>query len=204
MYSLFSLISLVIDEKRGISMLSNLFAGSIHADDNKAMLSTYLRTLKSEPSKLAKVLAALLIPAAALGWWYYSVAMSVDAVVPLNSTNSRTSDLPALEQQSSAEAITDSSSSSTTTPLSNSSENIDVNISGNNSPQTSVRIDGQSVPVPADGSTHQVIQNDNGKTTVDINVNSNSSGTSSTRSSTKINLKSSSSSDVDIRSKEVQ
>jgi hypothetical protein len=184
-------------------MLSNLFASSIRADDNNAMLSTYLRTLKSEPSKLAKVLAALLIPAAALGWWYYSVAMSVDAVVPLNSTSSRTSDLPALEQQSSVEAVTDSSSSSTTTPLSNSSENIDVNISGN-SPQTSVRIDGQSVPVPAEGSTHQVIQNDNGKTTVDINVNSNSSGTSSTRSSTKINLKSSSSSDVDIRSKEVQ
>lgn len=202
MYSLFSLISLVIDEKRGISMLSNLFAGSIRADDNKAMLSTYLRTLKSEPSKLAKVLAALLIPAAALGWWYYSVAMSVDAVVPLNSTSSRTSDLPALEQQSSVESATDSSSS-TATPLSSSSENIDVNISGN-SPQTSVRIDGQSVPVPTDGSTHQVIQNDNGKTTVDINVNSNSSGTSSTRSSTKINLKSSSSSDVDIRSKEVQ
>jgi hypothetical protein len=193
----------VIDEKRGLNMLRNTSADSIIADNNTNSLSLYLRNLKDSPSKIVKLLAILTIPSAALGWWYYSLAMSVGAVTPLRPVAELSSpqDTPISEPQNITETPVDESASSSS---STSTDQIDLKINSNSSQTGVVEVDGQSIPVPSDGSTHQVIQNDNGKTTIDINVDSDTSGTSKTRSSTNINLRSSSSTDLDIDSKETR
>jgi cytoskeletal protein RodZ len=184
-------------------MLRNLSAGSISTDRSWIALYAYLRSLKEKPARMAAAIAALIIPGAALGWWYYSFAMSLGAVTPLRPAVD-SSDLQVPDPQSSPEAVSDSST--TTTPTS-SPDQADVNInssSNTNSSQTNVEVNGQQVVVPENGSTHQVIESENGKTTVDINVNSNTSGSSESRSSTNVKMRSSSNSDLNIKTKEVQ
>ncbi|MDB5187073.1 MAG: hypothetical protein JWM07_545 [Candidatus Saccharibacteria bacterium] len=187
-------------------MLSNLSAGSFIAEDTTVNFSTYLRSLKENPIKIVRLLAILIVPSAALGWWYYSLAMSVGAVAPLGSATTIQSSQDTLI--SAPENISESSEGNTSESSSSvSSDRIDVKINSNSSSSSqtgAVEVDGQSIPIPSDGSTHQIIQNDNGKTTIDINVDSDTTGTSKSRSSTNINLDSSSSMDVDIDSKEVQ
>ena len=186
-------------------MLRNLFADNVVADNNKNNAIAYLRTLKESPTKIARLLAILIIPSAALAWWYYSLAMSVGAVTPLRPAAdlSSSEEVFISEPHNVPEAPADDSKESGSSSSSSSSistDQIDLKINSNSSQTGVVEVDGQSIPVPTDGSTHQVIQNENGKTTVDINVESDSSGTSKSRSSTNINLRSSSSSDVDIES----
>lgn len=179
-------------------MLGNSSASSI-ITDARAALATYLRTLKEHPNRLVSLLAVLIISAAALGWWFYSFAMSLDAVKPLQPA-ADSSELQVSDPQKTPEAVTDSQATA-----GSSSEKADGNSSTNiHSSEINVEIDGQTIPVPENGSTHQVIQNDNGKTTVDISVDSDTSGSNKTRTSTDIRMKSSSSSDIDIKSKEVQ
>jgi cytoskeletal protein RodZ len=184
----------VIDEKRRLEMLRDLSAGNVNANSMTGFLATYLHSLKEKPFRVVSLLAIFLIPIAALAWWYYSVVMSVSAVLPMQTANDASGAELTPESQSSLESPSQISSSS--------SENIDVNIK-NDSSNTSVEVDGQPVKVPEEGSSHQVIEDKDGKTTVDIQVDSNTSGTNRTRSSTNINLRSSSNSDVHINSKEV-
>lgn len=180
-------------------MLRNLFADNVITENNKSNLLAYLHTLKENPSKIARLLAILIIPSAALGWWYYSLAMSVGSVTSLQPVSELSSSEEVLisEPQNVPEVPADDSEKSGSSS-SISTDQIDLKINSNSSPAGVVEVDGQSIPVPTDGSTHQVIQNENGKTTVDINVESDTSGTSKSRSSTNINLRSSSSTDLDI------
>lgn len=182
-------------------MLRNFSANNFIAHDNKVTFASYLRALKDNPAKLASLLAIFMIPTLALGWWYYSVAMSVDAVAPLNTYDTSSDGSISSDPANISDIAPGSTSSSDTT------EKIDMQIhssTSNNSQTGFVEVNGQSIPIPADGSTHQVIQNDNSQTTVDINVDSDTSGTSTSRSSTNINLKSSSDTDVDIKSEEIR
>ncbi len=71
--------------------------------------------------------------------------------------------------------------------------------------KTSVRINGEQMPVPQTGTTHKVIQDDNGTTTIDISVDSSTVGgtstnSSTTNSSTNIQLNSTSEIDSSIES----
>lgn len=175
-------------------MLRNLFADNVIAENNKSNLLAYLHTLKEHPSKIARLLAILIIPSAALGWWYYSLAMSIGSVTPLQTTSESSEEIILSEPQNISEIQPDESTSSSSA----STDQIDLKINNSSSQTGVVEVDGQSIPIPADGSTHQIIQNENGKTTVDINVESDTSGTSKSRSSTNINLRSSSSTDLDI------
>lgn len=185
-------------------MLRNLFAGSVNADTEKNIFLSFLQKLPTEPSKLAAMLSVFVIPISALGWWCYSVVLSVGAMAPLQSASGSSSGVTV--PQSSVNSDTSSSAADIAPSLpssSNNSESLNVDIS-NNSSQTTVTVDGQTVPVPDQGTTHKVIQNDNGQTTVDISIDSDTTGRTTSRSSTDINLRSSSSSDVEVRNKEVR
>lgn len=168
-------------------------------------LYAYLRSLREKPARMAAAIATLVIPGAALGWWYYSFAMSLGAVSPLRPAV-ESSDLQVPDPQPSPAPVSDTQT--TTAPVS-STDQADVNINSNsssntNSSQTSVEVNGQQIAVPDNGSTHQVIESENGKTTVDINVDSNTSGSSESRSSTSVKMRSSSNSDLNVKTKEVQ
>jgi hypothetical protein len=181
-------------------MLRNLSAGNITANNMTGLLATYLHSLKEKPFRLVSLLAIFIIPIAALVWWYYTVAMSLGAVLPLQTASETSGADLTPDAQSSLNAVTDTPETSSRAS-SNTSENMDVNIS-NDSTNTNIEIDGESVTVPENGSSHQVIENEDGKTTVDIQVDSNTSGTNRNRSSTNINLRSSSSADVNIKNRE--
>lgn len=187
-------------------MLRNLFAASADTDTDKHSLVSSLHALPLEPSKLAGMLAVFIVPISALGWWCYSVVMSVGAMAPLQSASESSSKVSI--PSSSINSDTSLNAADVTSSMSNPSDNsssLDVDIhSSNNSSQTTVKVDGQTVPIADQGTTHKVIQNDNGQTTVDITIDSDTTGRATSRSSTDINLRSSSSSDVDIRSKEIR
>jgi hypothetical protein len=188
-------------------MLRNLSDGSITDRDNTISFSSYLHDFKTNPLKIIRLLAIIVIPSIALGGWYYSLAMSVGAVNPLRSVGDVSEDTFVPETKNRPLTTTDESVSNPLSPSDSSSvsrERIDLKIDSSSTPKGAVEVNGESVPVPADGSTHRVIENENSKTTVDINVDSDTSGTSNVRSSTNINLRSSSSTDVDIKSKEGQ
>lgn len=182
-------------------MLSNLSASSTDTNSNTGFLATYLHAVKEKPFRLVSLLAIFVIPSAVLAWWYYSVAMSVGAVLPMQTAN----ETPGVEfaPESQGASVESIAGASEVQPQASSSasENVDINITSD-STSTNVEVDGQTVTVPDSGTSHQVIENDDGKTTVDIQVDSNTSGTNRTRSSTNIDLRSSSSSDVNIKSKE--
>jgi hypothetical protein len=179
-------------------MLRNLFASNYIATESRQNLHTYLHTLKENPLHIAILLAIFLLPVIALGWWYYSFAMSLNAVVPMQPINEATEVVaPDVSAPTDAAAELPVSADPAAT------NEFNATISNNDS-QSTVEVNGQSIPVPENGSTHQVIEDDNGKTTVDISVDSNTSGsgTIKSRSSTNINFDSSSRSKVEIKSKE--
>jgi hypothetical protein len=136
------------------------------------------------------VLAALafsIIPAAVFGLSHEgggtqsSVPTRTSVTTPNVTTETQTSSTP---------------SSSTNQSTTSTSLQATTNVPGDGSaPQTSVKINGESVPVPSNGEVHRVIQDDNGTTTLNMSVKS---GTSSNRShsSSSININSSSNASI--------
>ena len=189
-------------------MLSNLFASNTNTTTpHVSALVTYLQSLRDNPSSIAKLLVLLLVAILALGFWIYSIVMSTDAVTSLRSITGSSEAVTSPSQDVAEPDIAAPATVPGVSADSSSSDNIDLKINSNtsnNSTQTDVQVDGQSIPIPSDGSTHQVIEDENGKTTIDINVDSDNSGSSRVRSSTNVNLRSSSSVDVDIENKETQ
>jgi hypothetical protein len=173
----------------------------LHVTNNdKFTFSGYLNAIKHSPSRLTALLAAGAIPVAALAWWYYSFAMSVGAFGPLRLVNETPNSTTPVAQQQTAQTTLDTSSVSPSSSAS-SDDNLNVNISSSNSStNSSVEVNGQSVPVPDQGSTHQVINDANGRTTVDISVDSNTSGSGTSRSTTRLDVNSSARSKVKIDS----
>ena len=182
-------------------MLRNLFVGNMNADLNKHTLVSYFQALRMQPAKLAGMLAMFIVPIGALGWWCYSFVLSVGAMEPLQSTAGASSEVSLPESSPSSDASVNVDAVTSSLPESSGTVDVDVN---SNSSQTTVKIDGQTVPLTDQGTIHQVIQNDNSQTTVDVNIDSDTTGTTKSRSSTNINLHSSSSADVDIRTKEIR
>lgn len=182
-------------------MLRNLFAGSSNLATFKSILTSYLQAHAIPPSKLASMLAVFIVPVSALGWWCYSVVLSVGAMAPLQSASGSSSTISVSE--SSINADTSVNAANVTSSFSGVSDTADVD-SRNDSSQTTVEINGQPVPVAQEGATRKVFQHDNGQTTVDITIDSDSTGRTTSRSSTDINVRSSSRSDVDIRSQETR
>lgn len=121
--------------------------------------------------------------------WYY-----VNATQPTSRATSEN-----LQQAApSIPASTRNDSSTSSTNVQSIIQNDDTSAS---SPiKTSVNINGRQVPVPQTGTTHKVIQDDNGTTTVDISVDNNSAGSTSNNSSTNIQFNSTSEIDSDIES----
>ncbi len=179
--------------------MSNRFYSSNDQSTRRVTsLREYLRNLTHSPLTLASLLAILIIPIAFLVWWYYSVAMALGSVTSLQSDTATAGDMtPAPQAISPIESALPQDSESTT------STDINTTIqSDNNGIDATVRVNDQPVAVPESGSTHQVIEDANGTTSVDISVGSNSSGTSKSRSSINIDLDSSSRSQVDITQNE--
>jgi len=181
---------------RDLSIINNRFT------ERRLAFSRYLQSIKRSPLRLTAALAAGALPIAALAWWYYSFVMSVGAFGPLQLvTDTPEVTTPVAEQQAAESSIDATASASS----SESNGQVDVNISSsNNSTQSSVNLNGQSVAVPDQGSTHQVIEDANGRTTVDISVDSSTTGSSKTRSSTNLDVDSSTRSkvNIDVKSKE--
>lgn len=51
-----------------------------------------------------------------------------------------------------------------------------------------IKVNGQSIPLPANGSLHETLQDSNSTTKLDVSIDSHSSGSTSIDSSTSINL----------------
>lgn len=188
-------------------MLRNLFASRAIADSSSNVLTSYLQTHGLHPTKLAGMVAILIVPISALGWWCYSVVLSVGAMAPLQSASGSSSTISVSEiSKSSTDSETNVNAAdilSSSANESQTSSSVEVQTSNDQS-QTTVEVNGQPVPISQEGTTHKVIQDENGQTTVDVSIDSDTSGRTTSRSSTDIKLRSSSSSDVDIRSKEIR
>lgn len=55
-------------------------------------------------------------------------------------------------------------------------------------PKADIKVNGQPIPLPASGSLHEIFQDSNGTTKLDVSIDSQSSGSTSIDSSTSINL----------------
>lgn len=67
--------------------------------------------------------------------------------------------------------------------------------------QTELNVNNQSIPIPANGTVHEVVRSsDGGTTSVNVSSNSTSEGSGTTKSKTKIKVKSSTSTDMDFSS----
>lgn len=148
---------------------------------SKAIFASYPATATTQHFSKARLLALFMLPTTAVMWWYYSVAMSVAAMMPqLSATTS--ADAITIEPQAVSELLSDVSTHSPST----------LHTTVNSSPDTAdVRINGQAIPVPDNGEVHKTIKDDNGQTKVDISVQSNTSGSRESRSSTSFRLESS-------------
>lgn len=182
-------------------MLRNLFVGTMNTDLNKRTLSSYIQTLRMEPSKIASMLAIFIVPVTALGWWCYSFVLSVGAMEPLQSAAGASSTISPSTSNIPSTSSLNINPTTSSLPFSPEPESTNAQVNDTSS-QTTVKIDGQTVPIANPGTTHKVIHNDNGQTTVDVKIDSDTTGTTKSRSSTNINVRSSSSADVDIQSKE--
>ena len=118
--------------------------------------------------------------------WYYA-----NATQPLSRARSESI-------QQTVPSVPASVRNDTSTSNSNVQSTIESN---DNSPiKTRVSLNGQQVPVPQTGTTHRVIQDNNGTTTVDISIDNNSSGSTSNNSSTNVQLNSTSEIDSSVES----
>lgn len=128
----------------------------------------------------------LLLPATAYAWWLHN---PVASSVTVNEQDSNTSPLK-LHQTAPADIKTqthiDSDSSNATSADSSQQATPDVH----NDTRAQLHVNGHAVPLPSHGSVHKVVNNGNGKTTVDISVNSKSTGDSQSNTSMNIDLNS--------------
>lgn len=134
---------------------------------------------------------SLLLPAVAYAWWRHNpVASSLTS----NNQSSSTANLK-LSQPAPAKIDTHFESSNTASGDTSQKTNSD-----NGATHAQLHVNGQSVPLPSQGTVHKEITSKDGKTTVDISVNSNSSGTSQSTTSTNIELNSSTNSSTESSS----
>ncbi len=146
-------------------------------------LQSFAYTHMTKPRTTARYLALFIVPTTAVAWWYYSVAMSVAGMAPLQTveTNSKSSFiepqiLPELLEREAASHSVDTST-----------------VIQTEAGETNVTINGQNVPVPSEGTTQGVIEHDDGQTKVNISVESETSGSSESESSSSFHLNSSTS-----------
>lgn len=167
-------------------MMRNLFASDDSSTNGKNTLRSYLDSLRHKPLRAAGVAALAIVPAAALVGWYYSFAMSVANISPQNATTDASLEVTTSESIKPLEVSEgDIDEVAPTQPPSSQSTPDETTAT------TDVQVNGQSIPVPDEGSVHRVIKNKDGETTVDISVKSDTSGTSRSHSSTNIQMNSS-------------
>lgn len=173
-------------------MVGNFFAGN-HYVDLKDRVASLVVTHPSRSFILAALLALLLAPGAALAWHLQTAgsgAATTNAFPKQSSTS--TFDSKQFEAATPVEPTGAGSASQESVQF-----NANVHTSGDG--QASVQVNGQSVPVPENGSTHTTV-NTNGTTQVDVDVTSGTQNTQSSASSTYINLYTSSESAVSSES----
>ena len=112
-------------------------------------------------------------------WFYVSAARQQAQSVPTQSLQNLQSVLKPLQAQ-------------INTPIDTTIQSV-TQSDGAGLTRTTVQVGEQQIQAPQTGSLHQVIQDPNGTTTVDISASNNSSGTSSASSATNVNLHSESS-----------
>ncbi len=134
-------------------------------------------------------LALFLIPATTYGWW------NNDSLVPNLQPQGGVgqSGVPTLLKDASINADVTVNQANIPTAI---SEPQGAKM-GKPSVQAQVRVNGQSMSIPENGSIHKEINNENSKTTVDISVDSSSSGSSQSNSSMNIDFNSVTQSSVD-------
>ena len=143
-------------------------------------------------TKILWVIATLilfLIPATALGWW--NGDSSTPTLVPQRGVGQSGVPTPLKDATGNINLTTSqvSVSSAISEPHNAKTANAPA--------KAQVNINGQSIPVPQNGSIHKEINNADGKTTVDISIDSSSSGSSKSNSSMNIDLNSTTSSSID-------
>lgn len=123
--------------------------------------------------------------ASTLGW-YSSSASRANAINIHHETSSTSQPEP-------LKATPDQSTSEINTNL-----EFKQSTSSGSSGNTELKVNSQPIDIPTNGTTHKVIQDSNGTTTIDVSVDSNTSGSSSNNTSTSVEVNSNSEANIKI------
>jgi hypothetical protein len=165
-------------------MTGDFFAYSRHGGIRNRVAS-FVLAHPTQSLVSAALLALLLAPGAAFAWRLQTAspnAATTNAFPKQSSTT--TFDAAQLEPLTAGSAATSQESTS----------ELKASVSAGDG-GTTVQVNGHTVPVPEDGTTHTIVDN-NGTTVVDVTINT-TGGTNSSYSSTSINLNTSSESTID-------
>ncbi len=100
---------------------------------------------------------------------------------------------------SSTHSITSTDLKSTVeAPVLQSKVKLDTSSVMGSAPKASLKINSQSVPIPANGTVHHVVKNDSGNASIDVTVNSSTSGNTNSVSTSTASINSTSESSVVI------
>lgn len=170
-------------------MAGDFFAENRHSS-MKDRVSSYVLTHPTQSLVSAALLALLLAPGAAFAWRLQTASPNAATTNAFPKQSSTTTFSAVQSEPLSPDSVGASQERSAT--------ELKTSVTTGNG-ETNVQVNGQEVPVPENGSTHTVVDN-NGTTVVDVQVNTTTENSSSSYSSTSINLNTSSESTIDTES----
>ena len=173
-------------------MIRNLARFTDDSSMPLAFMSKASHAFMTTPIRRAGLLIIFVVLSVGLGWWWYSAAVASSHTTDTPpATLKAAAPAPAVTEESTApEVPADTLPASSATPVEGTADT-------SQNTTTQVTVNGESVPLPENGTVHKVITDDGGTTNVDISVNSQSSGTDHSRSSTRIQLDSHSDTKID-------
>lgn len=118
--------------------------------------------------------------------WYSSSASRANTVNIHHDTSSTT-------KPDSPKSVPDQSTSEINTNL-----EFKQSTSSGSSGNTELKVNSQPIDIPKNGTTHKVIHDNNGTTTIDVSADSSTSGSSSNNTSTRVEVNSNSEANIQI------
>lgn len=177
----------LLGQARGITRTLRRAIMPVHSFKNPRFPSYNHAPRKKTAALIGSLAGLLLLPAA--GYAINSRLSNNEATHNSNSPSNSSNQGAGISDGSSTQQVLPS----TATNSASTNVQTDTNQSSGSNAQTSLTINGQNVPVPANGSVHKTIVGNNSQTDVDVNVQNSGTATSQ-HSSTSLQVFSNSSS----------
>lgn len=144
---------------------------------SSAHLRVFLQRFTGRMMPALGLMSLFVVPSLALGWSYLATAASSASAVKAHATAEQfEATMPNIISQPFPQ-INSPTTDQPATAANNS-----------HSVTTKLKVDGNTIPVPQNGTVHQEIQQSNGTTTIDISTSSTTSGSAQTNSMMNIQL----------------